>query len=63
MTKVKVELTIEKSDWLEANALLRAIQDKLQWRLATGGCRIIDAKISEEKDGTQAGMPGTVCQA
>lgn len=42
--EIKIELTIQLSQWLDKNALIRRIKDKLDWLLATGGCTLVEIK-------------------
>ena len=41
---MKLEITIEMSPWLMKSALIRAIKEKLEWLLATGGCTLVEIK-------------------
>jgi hypothetical protein len=48
--EIKIELTIEKSDWVDEQALLRKIEYALMWPLATGGSKIINIEIKKEPE-------------
>jgi len=52
--EITLEITIEKSQWVETNALIRRIQKELEWPLATGGCSIVSIQEKQhaglEKD-------------
>jgi hypothetical protein len=51
---INIEIRVAKSDWLDENALRREIEDhlgKLAFRLATGGCKLLEVKLKESHNG------------
>jgi phosphoglycerate-specific signal transduction histidine kinase len=61
MKEVTIEIVVEKSDWLDADSIAREIEEKLrelQWRLATGGSKIVSVKV---KNTAKLEQPTPVC--
>jgi hypothetical protein len=58
MNEVIIQLTIEKSDWLDAEAIRARIADNKQFAflLATGGCKLTDVKVVEQPKTDQPAM-------
>ncbi len=50
MSEVKIELTIQKSDWVDIASLIRIMKQSLDFKLATGGCKIINTEIKDYKE-------------
>ena len=41
---IVLQITIEKSWWMLTSSLISLFQTALIWRLATGGCRVVEVK-------------------